>query len=215
MSVTVVSAVYGDYDPVVPVPAQSVHARYVLVTDQPRQVDGWEVVVEPRPELGNRMAAKIPKCCPWLYADYDDVLVWVDAACRFKHADSLRDLLLHADGKEISQFDHPYRNCIYTELEASLPVWKYKDQNIQAQVAHYRKHEHPPDWGLWATGVIVYDGIDPDFGESWLLEQMRWSDQDQLSEPALLRRFDLRPNVLPGNIFSNPMIGWDYGHRVW
>jgi hypothetical protein len=213
--ITVLSALYGDYDPVASPPEQTVDVRWVFVTDKPRDLPGWEVIVEPRPELGNRMAAKVPKCYPHFYVNTSRV-VWLDAACRITAPDSIERLVDHVCGDQpIAQFAHPYRSCVYEELEASRPVWKYGHQNIDAQVRYYRERGHPRDWGLWATGVIVYYKMTPRFGYRWLVEQMRWSDQDQLSEAPVLRELGIRPRTITGNIFDNDVLGWDYGHRTW
>lgn len=220
MTIAVVSSWYGNgQDRIGPQPDQTIDAEWILVTDQPVVSDRWRVVHEPRPELGPRMAAKLAKFRPEIYTTAETV-VWMDAACRFTDAYGLERLLEWADNASIAQWPHPYRDCLFDEAEASREVWKYGHQNLDGQVAAYRAEKMPERWGLWATGVIVRNGIESDpalaaFGQQWLNEQFRWTDQDQVSEPYCLWRWGLRPRDLPGSIFGNPALGWDYTGRKW
>jgi hypothetical protein len=217
MSVAVVSSLYGDaQDRFGTQPEQSVHADWIMVTDQvtPPDPGPWRFIHEPRPELGPRMAAKLAKFRPDLYTSADTI-VWVDAACRFTDANGLERLIEWAGDALIAQWPHPYRQCLYAEAEASGGVWKYAHQNLTGQVLSYKAAGMPADWGLWATGVIVRNSPLPEFGALWLNEQFRWSDQDQVSEPYALWRSDLRPADLPHDIYTNPALGWDYAGRRW
>lgn len=213
MTVAVVTGLYGGYGRLVDPPAQTLDARWVAVTDEEHDSEVWDVVVEPR-SVRPRLAAKIPKCMPWNYADAD-TYVWIDASCRLRSAHALEDLVGWAAGSPVSQFVHPFRDCIYDEARASIAMPKYRGQPLQWQVDHYRSRGHPAHGGLWATGVIVYRpraGVDvAGFTASWLAEQTAWSDQDQLSEPVVLAQRDITPWALPGNIFE--ACGWDHTGR--
>ncbi len=225
MTVAVVSSLYGDaQDRFGPQPDQTVDAEWIMVTDleTPADPGPWRFVHEPRTELGPRMAAKLAKFRPDLYTDARTV-VWMDAAARFRDRHGLERLLEWSRGR-ICQWRHPYRDCLYDEAEASRDVWKYGHQNLEGQVAAYRKARMPEHWGMWATGVIVrrclaedfYDGTSLErFGDAWLTEQFRWSDQDQVSEPYCCWSQGLRPHELPHSIFDNPAISWDYAGRRW
>src|SRR5207244_2518916 len=89
---------------------------------------------------------------------------------------------------------HPWRDCIYDEREASHPNPKYDGQPTDEQVTSYRDQGHPEHWGLIHSGLIVRRDNERvrAFDESWWQEIVRWSIQDQLSLPPLLRTMDLR-----------------------
>lgn len=218
MSVAVITSWYGDaQDRIGPQPAQSVEADWVLVTDQPVESDLWRVVYEPRPELGPRMAAKLAKFRPDLYTEAYTT-VWLDAAARFKDEHGLERLIEWSYAMPLAQFPHPARRCLYDEAEASRGVWKYGHQNLDGQVKHYETDGMPRGWGLWATGVIVRNGARTQykgFDNAWLLEQFRFTDQDQVSEPYVAWRTEVRPHDLPHGVFDNPAVGWDYAGRRW
>lgn len=220
MSVAVISSVYGEYDHPIHQPPQSVEADWIFVTDKDIDAHGWQVVVEPRPHMHPRLAAKVAKCLPWLYTDADTV-IWLDGACRLLREDSLEVILLAADNRPLSQIVHPWRDCIYDEADASRGMLKYQGQPIDAQVEHYRRKGHPEHWGLWATGLIVRsDGrnqglaraMNMDFGRRWLAEQMRWTYQDQLSEAPLLADGILKVHDLPFSLHGSGVFEW-LNHR--
>lgn len=219
MSVAVITSIYGGYDQLAAPPPQDMEAEWICVTDR-SDLDGqgaWKVVSEPRADgIHPRLAAKVPKCLPGLYTDAS-VIVWLDGSCRLKETDSLRRLVVANPLAPISQFAHPDRDCIYDEGAFSALLPKYISTPVHEQMGWYRHEEgHPPHWGLWATGVIVrnltLDAIDHDlieqFGQAWLNEQVRWTIQDQISEAPVLRRFGLRPALLPGNLWANDILGW-------
>lgn len=219
MSVAVISSLYGSaQDRVGRQPEQTIDAEWIMVTDQPVVSDLWRVVHEPRPELGPRTAAKLAKFRPDLWTDADTT-VWLDAAARLVDGDSLERLLEWAAGAAIAQWPHPSRRCLFDEADVSATVAKYAHQNLAGQTSAYAAAGMPRRFGLWATGVIVRNhvagGALEIFGDRWLVETHRWSDQDQVSEPFVLWQTGHRPADLPHAVFANPAVTWDYHGRVW
>lgn len=219
---TVITSVYGAYDTVVDPPKQSMDVRFICVADRPLELQGWEVIVEPRPGCADRLAAKVAKCVPEIYTN-DHRTIWMDAACRLTGEESVETLLAWSENEPIAQFAHPHRECCLQEADASVGISKYSHQNLMGQKQHYFDDGMPERWGLWCTGLIVRnhwrpewpDGIRREVGQDWLVEQMRWTDQDQVSEAYILHRYDVRPFTLAGNIYGNPAINWEYSNRDW
>jgi hypothetical protein len=207
MTVSVLSSMFGGYDHIAPPLPQTVDARWIMVTDEPK-VDGWEVVNESRPNTNPRLAAKVAKCIPFDYAD-TDVTVWMDAACRFTRPDSLERILAGAPG-DIAQIVHPERDCIYAEAAHTLTYHKYQGQPVAAQIDHYRALGHPEHAGLWAGGLIVRRDTPAvrEFGCRWLAEQVRWSHQDQLSEVPVARSMGIEIGTLPFPLQGSGVIDW-------
>lgn len=217
MSVAVVTSCYGGYDPVVAPPDQTVDAEWICVTDgtQPAPPAPWRQVIEWRPHLHPRMAAKLARCRPDLYTKAETV-IWLDAAARLRTGEALAQLIDMTDGEPLGQFVHPDRKSISAEADVSATMRKYAGQPLFAQVEHYVKDGFPDGWGLWATGCIVRNVTDQvrHFGNRWMIEMLRWTWQDQLSEPYVLWAHNLRPADFHGNLWDNPLVGWDYSQRV-
>ena len=205
MPTGLVTAVYDGYDTLKPFASQDVDVDAVCVTDDPDLAcTGWRVIYEPRPGVHPNRAAKTPKMCPWLYTDATES-VWVDASFHISSSAFVRETLAYAD--PIAQFVHWDRDCVYDEAEASNSG-KYAGEPLAEQVKEYEALGHPPGWGLWATGLIARYHTDPvrQFGYAWLDECHRFSFQDQVSEPVILRGCGLRPQTIPGTYFNNPWL---------
>lgn len=208
MKVAVLTAITNRYDILRPFPTQDVQCETICVTDDDDLAgDGWQrIICEPRPGMHPNLAAKAPKMCPWRYTDAD-LTIWIDASLLVQSSEFVRAMCAF----EFGQFDHPARDCIYEEREASRYA-KYDGLPLDEQVAHYRTQGHPEHWGLWATGLIVRHRT-PEiekFGRDWLTECETWSFQDQLSEAPMLRTHDLRPETIPGSYLAgrNPWLGY-------
>jgi hypothetical protein len=204
MKIAVVSSVYGGYDQPTPGVPQDVECEYVLVTDQPYDCPPWRVVVEPRPQLHPRLAAKVAKCRPDLYADAD-VYVWVDASIHINAVDFVSWVLAHLEQGEIAQIPHPDRRRIVDEADVSSHMAKYAGLPVKEQAAHYTARGYPDGWGLWATGLIGYRRSPAVrvFGDAWLREQTRWTYQDQLSQAPVLHALGMKPAELPGPLLGH------------
>lgn len=212
--VAVLTSLYGDYDPVLPPrPQHRDGIEYLCITDGQSEVPApWHPIIEPRPHLHPRMAAKVARCRPDYYTAAETT-IWLDASARLGRGDSV-DLLVDALGDgQIAQFTHPERDNVTAEAEVSAGMRKYHGQPMAAQCAHYRAEGM--HGGLWATGCIVRRNTDQlrAFGNTWLTEMMRWSWQDQLSEPYALWLHQLAPVALPGNLWSNTLVSFDYTAR--
>jgi hypothetical protein len=213
VKITVVSSLYGAYDaPMAPV-EQDTACDWVMVTDRPPLIRGhphpwpWKVIEEPRPDLHPRLAAKVAKCRPDLYTDAD-VTVWVDAHFRIIHPGFVSWAVRSLGRAHLAQLAHPTRRSLTTEAALSQTLPKYRGMALVAQAAHYLEAGYPDTWGLWAAGLIVRRTSPQiqQFGDAWLAEQIRWTVQDQLSEPPLLYWHGLDVATLPG-----PLIGhWGF-----
>jgi len=208
MNVAILTAVTDHYDTLREIVPQTVEHEAICVTDDPDlRSDTWNVVYEDRGDVHPNRAAKHPKCCPWRYTDAD-LTIWIDASFeivspQFVYAMSIYD---HA------QFRHPWRDCAYDEARVSLEMAKYANEPLVGQMADMRERGHPNGWGLWASGLIVRrrSDVQEKFGQAWLDDIYRWSFQDQVSQPPVLREHGLRPDVIPGFYHEgqNPWLVW-------
>lgn len=214
--IAIITSVYDNYDALKPVcPQAGADVEWICVTDavpSAVQAEGWTIVHEPRPGVHPNRAAKRPKYWPWEYTDAP-ASIWVDASFRVVSATFAAEALACAD--PIAQFAHPWRDCIYTEAEASAHLRKYDGEPVLKQAEHYRTLGHPEHWGLWATGVIARRHTEAvrELGARWLAETYEWSFQDQISQPYALRETGLRPTAFPGNHLATPWLVYEGSAR--
>lgn len=200
MTVALLTAIYDGYDDLKELVPQDVEVETICVTDDLNlKSPSWNCVYEARGDIHPNVAAKRPKMRPWDYTNADWT-IWLDASFRVISSAFVREVLEYGP---IGQIDHPDRDCLYEEAEYSAGLKKYAGLPLQEQAQSY--WPHPTHWGLWCTGLIVREH-QPEivqFGERWLDECEKWSYQDQVSEPAVLRQCGLRPATIPGDYFKN------------
>lgn len=213
MNIALVTAIYGGYDTLHPLPAGHGFDDAVCVTDDPMMAaDGWRTVVEPHPHMPPRLAAKQAKCQPWRYTPMP-ASVWIDGSAEVT-GPGLRAAADHLlPTHDLVVFAHPEpRHDAYEEAEFCRDWPKYAGWPIREQMKHYRKEGLPVGSGLWACGVIGrrHTRRIQRFGDEWLDEQMRWSIQDQLSFPYLVWRDDLTVRTWGPPLWGpgNPWIRW-------
>lgn len=213
MRVALITACYGAYDPVRPLPEWHGFDDAVCVTDDPAIVgEGWRVHYEPRVEHP-RLAAKRPKMLPWLFTDCD-AAVWLDASFEIVNPRFHQWVRDHLVLNDFVVWVHPEGRVDYAD-EAAV-CWdfpKYVDYDIKGQVAHYADKGMPRHWGLFACGTVGWR-FTPEirgFGERWYGEQVRWSVQDQISLPYLLWDTGMPFGIWQANEYDNPFVKlrWD------
>lgn len=178
----VYTTIYGDYDNLKDQP--DIGADYICFTDNPNlKSDCWEIRYEPiYQHLHPRLRAKFHKLiCP-----FDTLSLFIDGSMTIVNPNIIDELskFLHNGW---ATYIHPSgRTCIETELAESLRMLKYQNIPIKEQVIHYFKQGFPRDFGMWACGVMLRDGKFSDFGSKWMLENLAWTYQDQISLPYLV-----------------------------
>lgn len=188
----VYTTVYGNYDNLKDQP--DIGADYICFTDNPNlKSDTWDIRYEPiYQHLHPRLRAKFHKLiCP-----FDTLSLFIDGSIQITDP-AIIDKLSNFLHNGWAVYTHPSgRDCIESELELSLPLEKYKDQPMQEQVDYYFSQGFPKHYGLWACGVMLRDGKFSDFGSKWMLENLAWSYQDQLSLPYLLWKEDFKIDTI-------------------
>lgn len=214
--IAILTAIYDDYDTLKPTIEQSVEVEWICVTDNPKLYDPhgkWDIVYEPRSHLHPNRAAKTPKCLPWLYTDAQQS-IWIDASFQVKNRFFAEDAMSMAN--PIAQFNHPWRQCAYAEAEECIAIPKYEPSVLKEQMWDLRNVQgHPHNWGLWATGVMARKHTDEvvSAGFDWLEKIYRFTYQDQVSYPDVLRRHGLRPMNFPGTHFDNQWVEYQGSGR--
>jgi len=196
--------IYGDYDNVIVQPVVD-GVEYVMFTDKPREAKGWNVVIDNRlPELHPRMRAKWFK----LHSHEifpDDISVHIDGNNQLTTPEKVKELEQYCKG-DIAISKHEWRKCIYEEAKASIPMTKYHNLPISAQVFSYRQEGMPENFGLWACNCLIRDGKNKktaELNELWWQENLKWTYQDQLSLPYLIWKYKFDIYTIPIDLYAS------------
>lgn len=204
MGLAIVTAIYGGYDTLAPLPPDHWFDDAICVTDDPQlHAEGWRMIVDPSDDHP-RLAAKAARCTPWKYIDVDHS-VWIDGAFTVRSgslAKAARDL---AGQFDVVAFAHPEpRTCLFQEAEYCQDWPKYASNQIREQTAFYAAKGMPRDYGLYACGGLLWDHTrGRAFGDMWLAECHQWSIQDQVSFPWVEWRLAAHVGVWPFHEFNN------------
>jgi hypothetical protein len=140
-----------------------------------------------------------------------DISIWVDGNI-FLLVPCIQlvdDFLGDAD---MAVFKHPWRDCLFWELQSIIGLDGDKPLGAREQVEHYRKMGHPKHWGLGECGMIIRRHNDKiiKFNNEWWSEICRWSARDQLSFPYVLRQNpDIKCNFIVGNVREHPYFKYE------
>jgi hypothetical protein len=219
--ILVYTTLYGGYDTVKPHPEHPRVAEWRLYTDRARDqqaAPGWTVVTDDilhwdrdhwSQEAANhespRMRAKYRKCFP-----PSRLTLYLDASITLL-SPGLIDAALEAldSGADWAMYPHPERDDVLDEALVSKSMRKYRELPVVAQAEHYLANGLPRHSGLWAAGIIARCATKAvrGAGEDWWTECVRWTCQDQLSLPVVLRRHGVRVSALTagGGLWNNPL----------
>jgi len=195
---------YGDYD--VPKPLRintnlgpNVEVQSIFYTDTPNlTVPGWKVRYVPMAgSLTNNMKAKWWKLNPFDACPDTDISCWVDAAVTVTNPNYLQYCLDCIGSDDWSLMRHAERDCVYAEATFTAKVGRAYPDAMRLQSEHYRHLGHPERWGLFASTTNVRRHTDEVAAVccDWWFECTRWSHQDQVSLPVVIRNSDLKWNT--------------------
>jgi Protein of unknown function (DUF616) len=181
---------------------------WIAFVDTPMERADWETRVL-RPDPNPRLAAKRFKMLPHVYLEDHAQTIWIDGTVQITSPSFVDEALACVGESGIALWRHPERDCAYQETIVSAQMPKYANLPIYAQAAHYRAQGFPPHYGLWACGIMARRTAEPSvakLGEMWLAEVERWSIQDQISFPWVLRELGIVPGEFPAGLYANPWL---------
>lgn len=190
----VYSAVFGDIDqskrPVV-------DGRFVMFTDNPHRVPGWDMRVLASPK-DPRLAARRFKMQPHKMFPDEEVTIWTDGSVRLKipQEQIVEEWL---DGSDIGVFEHPARFCAYDEGKRCVQFNIGEKTGIQQQLLCYHRAGFPADIGLAETRVVVRRNTPAvrEFNEAWWHEIQTQTTRDQLSFPYVAWKLGMKYRAIP------------------
>lgn len=214
--ITVITAAYG-VDTPQPQPAQALpegwETRWYVVSDRELELPSpWErLFVEPRPHLSDRMASKVPKYLPSLYTQ-DEFVVWLDASVRLREEKFVAWVMYHLVGDDdpcVALIPHPDRTSIRDEAPEAAAQGRYRGQRVLEQAVDYLvelDYLGLEDDRLWCSTVVGWHQCDQmiELGRQWMMHNVVWSAQDQLSLSYLMKRHSLNVASLDVDLWDNP-----------
>lgn len=133
-----------------------------------------------------------------------DYVIWHDANLQILQKNIL-ELISYVENCGIAFFKHPDRNCIYDEAIKCIQLEKDYPIKIFKQVFGYYVKGIKNDNGLYETGLFIRNNKfrNRELTNIWWNEIKNKSRRDQLSLQYALKRANILPNVIKGEVRDN------------
>lgn len=173
--------------------------------------------------LHPRLKAKIPKMMEWHRCPGYDYYIWIDSKFIILEGFLENMFRFESDHSDLYVFRHGFRSSVKEELEymnnkmsngSDYLNQRYGGELMNDQVRSYLSD---PDYidQLFYGGCFMYTKNlvkNPDFNlmTDWMLHNVIYSVQDQLSLPYLIHKHKVNYTVYPYDLMSNNFLGYDY-----
>lgn len=173
--------------------------------------------------LTHRLKGKIPKMMEWLAHPGYDYYIWIDSKFTILEG-FLEALFQYEDQADIFLFNHPERSSIKDEIafmkfhlnNVRSPLFhylnsRYNGESISQQVNLYLADPDYIDNQLFSLGCFMYSKAliankNNNIMKDWLLHNVLYSLQDQLSLPYLLQIHKVKYKVYSENLLDNDFL---------
>ncbi len=219
--IAIYTAFTGDYDTLKEPEVIDENCDYICFTDNPNlESDTWKIIQMDETTLDNNRKAKQYKLLPHKYLKDYKYSFWLDGTFRIKG--SIREYIyknIKADSPMLCVV-HTERDCVYEEYEASKIIPRYPRAVMEEQVNYYKKQGFPKKYGLGVMGAIFrkHDDLEViQVMEDWWQENIRFTNQDQLSFAYVCWKNDFHPSVSLIYYWDNQYWAKDsgnYHHKV-
>ena len=203
----VYTAISGGYDDLQPPGITPPGCDFVVFSDQPLEVKGWQVRPFNYFSYDPTRNARFVKTHPHVYFPDYDHSIWIDANIGIR-GDLRRFFNALTDESPVAIFNHPLRDSIYAEAAECIKRNKDDPNAINRHVERYRAEGFPEKSDLWETNIVVRRHNDPAcmaLMNAWWREIETGSRRDQLSLPVVTQRLGAKiaPLGLPGEDARN------------
>lgn len=196
MRLVVYTAVFGGYDRLQP-------ARFpsICLTDKTQPVANWEYVAV-RSLLPPVFISRQCKMFPWRFLGDYEYSIYHDGNIEMLSPPEV--VLGYLKDSDIAVFAHPDRNCVYEEGRACIAQHKAKADEVNIQLAKYRRLGYPENNGLAACWVLVrrHTPAIMALSEFWWQEFLDGAPRDQLSFDYCCWKLGINYSTIPGNLFK-------------
>lgn len=219
--IAIYTAFTGDYDTLKHPEVIDENCDYICFTDNPELTsDLWKIIPMEDSILDNNRKAKQYKLLPHKYLKDYKYSFWLDGT--FKIKGSIREYIykyIKANSQMIVVV-HTERDCVYEEYKASKIIPRYPRAVMEEQIEFYRSQGFPEHYGLGVMGALFRQHNHPDVikvMEDWWDENIKYTNQDQLSFAYVAWKNDFHPSVSRVYYWDNEY--WakeagDYHHKV-
>lgn len=219
--IAIYTAFTGDYDTLKHPEVIDENCDYICFTDNTELTsDLWKIIPMEESILDNNRKAKQYKLLPHKYLKDYKYSFWLDGT--FKIKGSIREYIynnIRANSKMLVVV-HTERDCVYEEYDASKIIPRYPRAVMEEQVEFYRSQGFPEHYGLGVMGALFRQHNHPDVikvMEDWWDENIKYTNQDQLSYAYVCWKNDFHPSVSRVYYWDNEY--WakeegDYHHKV-
>lgn len=215
------TAFTGDYDTLKHPDVIDDNCDYICFTDNPDlESDLWKIIPMEDSILDNNRKAKQYKLLPHKYLKDYKYSFWLDGT--FKIKGSIREYIyknIRANSNMLVVV-HTERDCVYEEYDASKIIPRYPRAVMEEQVEYYRSQGFPEHYGLGVMGALFRQHNHPDVikvMEDWWDENIKFTNQDQLSFAYVCWKNDFHPSVSRIYYWDNEYWakeGQNYHHKV-
>lgn len=168
--------------------------QYVCFTDDSRATSPiWSYRFR-RPSQNPLMQTKACKILAHETLECDASL-WIESTVKLQSLEGAFQFL----SADVAAPRHRDRNCIYEEAVHCKMVRRGDPSLIDDAIARYRQQSHPPDYGLWDTGILLrrHNVTTQAFNAAWWREVTLGTPQDQIAFPVVLRSQAIAFETLP------------------
>ncbi|TKX40350.1 glycosyltransferase domain-containing protein [Halorubrum sp. CGM4_25_10-8A] len=202
----VYTAVFGDYDVVLPPKCLNDCLEFVCFTDSPEKIpEPWNVRTLSEQTLSPKLKSGKVKTLPHRYFPEYHQSIWVDANIGITgDIDKLLEEQLIDFNLAVPE--HPYRSCIYNEAEALMERGIIEPEVTQALLQKYERDGFPKNFGLSETRVLLRNHQNTSVKRSmdtWWEEYHQGPERDQLSFEYAMWKSGLEYNQLASAIAVN------------
>ena len=219
--IAIYTAFTGDYDTLKHPEVIDDNCDYICFTDNPNlESDLWKIIPMEDSILDNNRKAKQYKLLPHKYLKDYKYSFWLDGT--FKIKGSIREYIYKniTANSPMLVVVHTERDCVYEEYKASKIIPRYPRAVMEEQVEFYRKEGFPKHYGLGVMGALFRQHSHPDVikvMEDWWDENIKYTNQDQLSFAYVSWKNDFHPSVSRVYYWDNEYWakeGENYHHKV-
>lgn len=219
--IVIYTAFTGDYDTLKYPEVIDDNCDYICFTDNPELTsDLWKIIPMEESVLDNNRKAKKYKLLPHKYLKDYKYSFWLDGT--FKIKGSIREYIyknIRANSKMLVPV-HTERDCIYEEYKASKIIPRYPRAVMEEQIEYYKSQGFPKHYGLGVMGALFRQHNHPEVikvMEDWWDENIKYTNQDQLSFAYVSWKNDFHPSVSHIYYWDNEY--WakesgDYHHKI-
>jgi hypothetical protein len=192
----VYTAIFGGYDKLREPREKAPGVQYICFTDNRYLKSNVWQIRYCKPSGDPLFQAKRIKVLAHEILDCD-MSLWIDGRIELHDLNGVFDRFRH----DLALQKHTTRNCIYEEARFTKEIRRGNPARIDEAIKRYKAAGHPTNGGLWLGGIVLrrHSPSVTAFNNAWWHEINSGTSRDQIILPFILRRMDIRFEILPAD----------------